>query len=487
MSSDRAVFYAVLRQDFLSFLGKVLPTISGGDQFVENWHHDAITHGLQRVANGENTRLIVTMPPRYLKSNLITVAWVAWRLGQDPTLRFVCVSYSGDLAQKHASDCRAIMQKKWYKEIFPRTRIERGRNSEMDFQTTKGGGRLSTSVGGTLTGRGGDIIIIDDPIKPEDAMSEAVRKRVINWYANTLSSRLNDKAKGSILLVMQRLHEEDLAGHLLASGGWEHLSLPAIAENDERVVLTKGETHERRRGEALHPERETVADLERLKSVMGTAVFSAQYQQSPVPAEGLHVRRAWIKRYSNPPEKTTGDRIVQSWDTASKDGVFSDYSVCITALLRNRDVYILDVFRDKLQFPNLRRKVVELAKRYDINALLIEDAASGQQLLQILRETAQHLPRPIARKPQGDKQTRFSAQSHRIEAGELWLPEEAPWLAEFERELLGFPNLKHDDQVDALTQLLAWSHRTGRRRPCLPGDSTGNLGPGLYVDGRRIL
>ncbi|MES0863737.1 phage terminase large subunit [Ruegeria sp. SCPT10] len=475
-----------MRQKFPSFLKKAFPTVSGGEQFAESWHHNAIGYQLQRVADGENRRLIVTMPPRYLKSITISVAWVAWMLGRDPTLKFVCVSYSGDLAQKHASDCRAIMQTEWYRRIFPNTRLKRGGNSEMDFRTTKGGGRLSTSVGGTLTGRGGDIII-DDPIKPEDAMSETVRKRVINWYANTLSSRLNDKAKGSILLVMQRLHEEDLAGHLLASGGWEHLSLPAIAENDERVALRKGKTHERRRGEALHPERESVADLERLRSIMGTAVFSAQYQQSPVPAEGLHVRREWFKRYSNAPEKITGDRIVQSWDTASKDGVFSDYSVCVTALLRNRDVYILDVFRDKLQFPELRRKVIEQAHRYDINALLIEDAASGQQLIQVLRDNApNHMPRPIARKPQGDKQTRFLAQSHRIEAGELWLPEAAPWLAEFERELLGFPNLKHDDQVDALTQLLGWSLPNYGNRPYIPGDIPGIMGPGLYNGYGRI-
>ncbi|WP_299076674.1 phage terminase large subunit [uncultured Ruegeria sp.] len=220
---------------------------------------------------------------------------------------------------------------------------------------------------------------------------------------------------------------------------------------------------------------------------MGSARFSAQYQQLPVPADGLHVKRPWIKRYSVLPEKTTGDRFVQSWDTASKDGVFSDYSVCVTALLRKRDVYILDVYREKLKFPDLRRKVIELALRWNITALLIEDAASGQQLIQVLRENLPRgLPRPIARKPQGDKQTRFSAQSHRIEAGELWLPEVASWLAEFERELLGFPNLKHDDQVDALTQLLGWSRPNFGRRPYIPGDIPGIMGPGLFIGDQRI-
>jgi predicted phage terminase large subunit-like protein len=190
---------------------------------------------------------------------------------------------------------------------------------------------------------------------------------------------------------------------------------------------------------------------------MGTSTFSAQYQQNPVPVDGLHVKRDWLRYYQTAPERVTGDQIVQSWDTASKDGVFSDYSVCVTALIRKREVYVLDVYRAKLQFPDLKRRVEELAIKWEINVLLIEDAASGQQLLQMLRrEQPRGVPRPIARKPEGDKVTRFAAQSHRIEAGELILPEQATWLADLERELLGFPHLKHDDQVDALTQLLAW-------------------------------
>ena len=177
-----------------------------------------------------------------------------------------------------------------------------------------------------------------------------------------------------------------------------------------------------------------------------------------MPAEGLYVKRVWLKRYAIIPDKQPGDVIVQSWDTASKDGVFNDWSVCVTALKRKREVFVLDVFREKLKFPDLRRKVESLAQRYSIDAVLIEDAASGAQLIQQLREDKPDcVPAPIPRKPDADKVTRFSAQTPRIEAGELLLPKDAPWLATFERELLGFPNLKHNDQVDALTQLLAWS------------------------------
>lgn len=285
-------------------------------------------------------------------------------LGKDPKKRFVCVSYSADLAQKHARDCRAIMQGDWYRKIFPKTVLPRGGGAEMDFRTSKGGGRLSTSVGGTLTGRGGDIIVIDDPVKPDEAMSATTRAGVLDWYSNTLSSRLNNKETGCIILVMQRLHEEDLAGHLLKSSGWEHLNLPAIAETQEKIATGKNKHHFREAGDALHPERESIARLEQQKQVMGSAVFFAQYQQAPVPAAGLYVKHAWLARYTTAPTKQPGDVIVQSWDTASKDGVFSDYSVCITAFKRKRMFYILDVYRDKLKFPDLRRKVVELAQRY---------------------------------------------------------------------------------------------------------------------------
>ncbi len=463
MTEKQEIFDAILRQDFASFLAKVFAEVSGGDQFIPNWHIDTIAWELEQIMRGNNMRLIVTMPPRYLKSIAISVAWPAWMLGHNPHLRIVCVSYSGDLSAKHANDCRAVMQTDWFQRVFPNTQLKRGGSAEMDFRTKQGGGRLSTSVGGTLTGRGGDIIIIDDPIKPDDASSETTRKNVLTWFRNTLLSRLNNKKTGSIVLVMQRLHEEDLAGHLLEDGGWRHLCLPAIAEDDLEIAIGDGKTKLFREGEVLHPERESRAQLDRLRRSMGTATFSAQYQQSPVPAEGLHVKRDWLRFYQTSPEKAIGDRIVQSWDTASKDGVFNDYSVCITVLIRKREIYVLDVFRAKLQFPDLKRQVKALACKWQANVLLIEDAASGQQLIQILRhEGPQGVPRPIARKPEGDKVTRFSAQTHRIEAGALILPESAPWRGEFERELLGFPNLKYDDQVDALTQLLDWESANSR-------------------------
>lgn len=466
----QAVVDAALRTNFIFFLRKAFGVVSAGDRFVPNWHLEAIAWRLEQVRSGDVTQLTVTMPPRYLKSVTISVAWVAWMLGKDPSLRFVCVSYSADLAAKHATDCRAIMQSDWYRRIFPKTRLRGSGGSVMDFATTKGGGRLSTSVGGTLTGRGGDIIVIDDPIKPDDANSETMRERVRSWYSNTLVSRLNDKSKGAIILVMQRVHEEDLAGHLLKAGGQTHLSLPAVAEADEEIPVGEGRVHRRREGEALHPERESLDRLGHNREVMGSAVFSAQYQQAPVPAGGLVVQRDWFRYYDNEPGRRPGDQIVQSWDTATKDGALNDYSVCITALKRGRLIYVLDVFRGKLNFPDLKRKVVGLAQYWQANTLLIEDAASGAQLIQQLREdNMAGIPRPLARRPEGDKASRLWGQTARIEAGEMLLPRDAAWRADFERELLGFPNARHDDQVDALSQLLAWSGQSTEPNICFGG------------------
>jgi predicted phage terminase large subunit-like protein len=422
-----------------------------------NWHLDAIVHKLDRVAGGESRRLLINLPPRNGKSNTVSVAWVAWMLGRDPTLNFVCVSYSNELSGKLARDCQSIMQAPWYREIFPGTQITRSRSASHDFETTRGGGRLATSVTGTLTGRGGDIIILDDVIKPEEANSETTRNSVNDWYRSTLASRLNDKASGAIICVMQRLHENDLSGVLLEQGGWDHLVLPAIANEDQSIILARGGVHRRRVGDVLHPEREPLGVLAELRASMGSAAFEAQYQQQPMPAEGNLFRADWLKTYAPLSEDRLTGTIIQSWDTAIKAGSSNDYSVCITAALIGRQIHIIDVWRGRVEFPDLLRKTIELAQREKAITLIIEDKASGQQLLQALRaESHPGVPIPIGRTPEQDKYARAAGISSMIEAGQLFLPQEAYWLADFRKELLAFPNSRYDDQVDALAQLLAW-------------------------------
>lgn len=472
------VLRELMRRDFRAFLRKAFPSIRGGDPISWNWHLDAIAHELDRIDRGENQRLLVTLPPRNLKSIAISVAWVAWMLGRDPRRNFVCISYSNELSGKLARDCLAIMQSGWYRELFPRTILSQKRSASGDFETTRGGGRLATSISGTLTGRGGDILIIDDPIKPDEAYSETTREAVNNWFRSTLTSRLNDKASGAIITVMQRLHEHDLAGMLLETPGWRELRLSAIAAEDEIIALPRGKSHYRKAGDILHPERENLAVLEAQKLAMGSLAFEAQYQQNPLPAVGNMVKAEWLRTYTDADLAARPGHIMQSWDTASKDGVHNDWSVCITANVYHSEVRILDVFRRKLTFPDLKRHAIRLAQEYRPQTLLIEDAASGQQLLQALRnDQPRGVPLPIPRRPELDKVSRMAGASGQIEGGQLLLPQDAPWLAEFKAELLGFPNARFDDQADALTQLLNWV----LRQQGVYGLSALNVGPTMFV------
>lgn len=253
--------------------------------------------------------------------------------------------------------------------------------------TTERGFRLATSTGGTLTGRGGDIIVIDDPMKPADAQSEALRLQCQQWFSNTLLSRLDDKVNSAIVLVMQRLHPDDLAGYLMQQGGWEVLSLPAIAEAEEVVPVGSGKVHRRQVGEVLHPEREPFEALEQLKVEMGSYDFSAQYQQAPVPAGGTMIKWEWFGSFSGLPLLREGGVLVQSWDTASTTSELASYSVGISAFIdRNGTIWVLDLVRGRWAFPDLQRKVIEAARYRRPKAILIEDHASGTALQQSLKQ-----------------------------------------------------------------------------------------------------
>jgi predicted phage terminase large subunit-like protein len=450
---EAARFKAVLRQDFGSFVRKSFLTVSPGQEYVRGWHLEAIEHRLQQVRNGETRRLVINMPPRSLKSIAASVALPAYILGHDPTRRIICVSYSTDLAKKHSNDFRAIIESDWYHELFPQTRVGPYKNTETEIETTERGYRIATSVGGTLTGRGGDLIIIDDPLKPIDALSESKRSAVNQWYANTLLSRLDDKRTGAIIIVMQRVHIDDLTGYVLAHPDeWSHLNLPAIAEHNEEIAIGRGKFYRRQAGEALSPLREPLSVLEDLRRQLGSDVFSAQYQQAPVPPGGAMIKRHWVQRYSELPPENRRLTILQSWDTAAKGGPDNDWSVCTTWLqTRDRQWYLLDVWRARVDYPTLKVKVAELARRWEARQVLIEESGTAIGLLQEMKLI---VPGVTAVKPDRDKVTRMSLASATFEAGQVHLPTQASWLPELEAELFAFPGSSHDDQVDSISQAI---------------------------------
>ena len=456
------VLQAVLATNLTSFTEFAFGVVRPGIPFKPNWHFEAVTHILSEVASGEVRRLIITLPPRNLKSLCTSVALPAWFLGRNPSERVVVVSYSDFLARTHANDFRLLVNHPIYQAAFPAMRLQR--DTDREITTTKRGKRIATSIDGTLTGLGGNLIIIDDPLKLGDAMSEAVRTRVIDWYRSTLLSRADDKKAARIVLAMQRVHQDDLAGYLQEQGGFEVLNLPAIAQREETYFLGDGRTYTRQRGELLHPDQESAAVLAELKREMGPIAFSAQYQQSPIPPGGAIIKRKWLTPYDDI-RPQSDDRIIMSWDIALSEAETGDYSACVVLLRRKEVFYILEVVRGRFPFDTLKRKVMEVKQRYGSSTLLIEDSPISRGLIQSLREQSINV---TPYKPDTDKRARVIAQTDLFAGGSVRFPRRAAWLEEFTAELLAFPG-RHDDQVDALTQGLAWGrYMAGRKLVVVP-------------------
>jgi hypothetical protein len=277
---------------------------------VERGNGPSMSRWVENDRNkNKGVRPIINLPPRHLKSHLASVAFPAWCLGHNPSAQILCVSYAQELADKLSRDCRRIVASDWYRKMFP-TRLSPQRQAMSEFETTAQGCRIATSVGGVLTGRGADIIIIDDPLKPEEALSEAHRQAANEWFDHTLYSQLNDKHTGAIILIMHRLHEDDLAGHVLGQEDWEIVRLPAIAEEDETIIVDNPlgqRCFERRRGEALHPAREPLPMLEQIRRTIGEYNFAGQYQQAPV-AIGRRARQGSLV----PAVRSRGDTAVRA-------------------------------------------------------------------------------------------------------------------------------------------------------------------------------
>ncbi len=449
-------YLALLRNDLGTFVARSFAELNAATPYHANWHIEVVASKLDAVRRGETKRLVVMVPPRHLKSICASVAFPAWLLGHDPSKQVICASYAQDLSEKLARDTRQVMSSVWYRRLFPAAELAGGKQSVGEFTTARNGYRFATSVGGVLTGRGADIIVIDDPLKPDEALSDTRRKSVNDWFDHTLLSRLNDKQNGAIVIIMQRLHQDDLVGHVLEQGGWEVVRLPAIA--DEPAVFEIDTPFGRRQfirrpGDLLHPAREPQAVLDEIRRATGEYNFAGQYQQSPAPLGGGLVKRRWFKIF-DPAAPPRFERVVQSWDTAIKVTELADYSVCTTWGLAGKSAYLIDVFRQKLEYPDLKRAIIEQMQRHCAKVVLIEDKASGQQLLQELKWSGVHQAKAVT--PEGDKIMRLHAQTGMIENGFVHIPTSAPWLDAYLLELTTFPNAKHDDQADSTSQFLEW-------------------------------
>lgn len=403
-------------------------------------HHIRIARALERVERGECRRLMICMPPRHGKSMLASEYFPAWYLGRNPERYVIHATYAQELAEDFGRKVRNQMNDPGFGQIFPGVSVRADSASAKRFNTTHNGVYYALGVGGPATGRGAHLLLIDDPLKGrEEADSDTIRRKLKDWYTSVAYTRLMPDS--AIVLINTRWHFDDLSGWQLKDfehEGWELLSLPAIDAE----------------GNALWPSDYPIDRLEAIKRTVGSRDWSALYQQNPIPDEGGLLKLPWFRRYGTAPVEPEAYMVVQSWDTAYKPAQINDPSVCTTWLVTVRGYYLLDVWRGHVDYPTLKRTAINLAGRWKPGALLIEDKASGQSLIQELR-TSTSLP-VIAIEPQGDKVTRANAISPMIEAGLVYLPEQADWLVDFEAEVGGFPLAAHDDQVDSLTQALEW-------------------------------
>lgn len=427
-------------------------------------HLTKIREGLEKIRRGEIDRLMIDAPPRHGKSEHTTIHWPAYLIEEDPYLRIMLGAYSSGLAYRFSRRIRSI--------VGERVGLSKIRTAVQEWETMHGGGVLAGGVGGGFTGHGAGGILIDDPVKSRaEAESKAYRDKCFDWYTDDLSTRL--EPNGWVVLQMTRWHEDDLAGRILASeegGDWTRIHLPALAE--------EGDILGREEGEALWPMRYDEKALYRLKRRLGSS-FYALFQGNPTSAEGAIIKKPWIRRYH------TSDMeeiilTVQSWDTASKTKEMNDYSVCTTWKISRNKIYLWKEYRERLDYPNLKKRALEQYEIHAPDVVLIEDKGNGIALIQDLKtETAVPV---VAVEPIADKVVRLSVQSPAYEVGQVWHPEpvEAPWIIDFEEELTKIPNAPNDDRGDSVSQALAYIRKSGNafRFHFIEGDLVSGHAPG---------
>jgi predicted phage terminase large subunit-like protein len=450
-AAARRVLLVALATDLVAFLERVFREIEPGKTLLLHPYVKFLCAELMRVAAGVERRLILNLPPRHLKSILASIVFPAFLLGRDPRLRIAVVSHSQSLARTFALQCHRTVSSDWYQEVFPQTSLRADRKGAIDFETTAGGGRYAASFDTGITGRGFDVIIVDDPLSAHDARSPVERERVKETYHGMIASRLDNLALGAIIVVHQRLHEDDLSGDLLAKGGWRHHKLPLVAE-EETTYKIGARPWVRSPGDVLLPELFTEEAIRRLRAEQGETIYSTQYQQNPSATEGDLIKRDHIRMFQELPPGAC--QITLSLDTATKTSETSSYSVCLVIASDGKRHFVVDVFRARVDAVELRDAVLRLITQYKPNKILIEDASSGDSLRAMLKESNHRAElRPTRR--QG-KEERLESVLHYFVEGRVFVKASEPWSVELLNEWMRFPVGQHDDQVDAMSQYLAW-------------------------------
>ena len=468
LAAQDALLTRVAERSLYAYLRQAWPILQPGTPFVESWHAELLSEHLEAVTAGDCTRLLINLPPRHSKSIVTSVAWPTWEWIRNPHLKVICVSYAESLAIKLSVDRRLLVQSEWYQRRWgTRVRLVADQNEKAEFANEQRGSMMAMSLNGAVTGKGGDRVIVDDPHNPSEILSDTLREQAIYAFLTTLATRLDDKRRGAIVVLGQRLHHRDLSA-VCREHGYVHVSLPAECETRTTIVFPRsGRTRTREVGELLWPAREGPQEIAALKRTLGPGAFAAQYQQTPTPPEGgLFKREAWRFYDDLPPL----DEYAQSWDCAFKGGPQHDYVVGLMAGRKGADIYLIDRFKAHTSFSGTCEGIRRFTRRHpETGAILIEEAANGAAAIDSLKSEIAGI---IAVTPEGGKYSRAAAAEPMVEAGNIYLPRPmAPngalipgreWVLDFIEQLAAFPHAAHDDDVDAFTQLIArWRRRRG--------------------------
>lgn len=455
-------FDAVLRTKLPYYIGKVFNTVEPVP-YKHNWHIDLFSEYLQAILDGDLTRLIINIPPGYTKSMAVNVAFSTRLLGQNPKYRILSASHSFSLSTKMSIKSKIIMESDWYQRLFPKTMLKKDtENTQAYYKTTEEGFRQAVSVGGKITGDGGDILTLDDPIDASDANASSgiLLQKCNDWFDSAFYTRLRDKKKGIIIVIMQRLHQNDLTGHLLASidSDFEHCVIPAIEETKGGKTYSYNNFSKHRvNGDILFPEIEDKKELDKAKIRLGSYGFSGQYQQSPAPKGGGIFKNQDWQYFDKVPQLKYS---IVTADTAMKTKEINDYSVFeLWGIGTNGNAYLMDILRGKWEAPELETTCVAFWNKHKnvatnkLRMLYIEDKSSGTGLIQKIKR-AYKIPIKGVKRDTKDKVERASGIVGYVESGYVFLKKDAVWLSDFLLETSVFPNGKHDDQVDPLSDAL---------------------------------
>lgn len=457
----RDLVASICRDSLAEFTKRSWSVLEPNTPLVWNWHLQALCDHVQALLQHRipKNNLVVNVPPGSAKSRVVSVNAPAWTWTWNPTWRGIFASASGTVSTRDAKYCSDLVDSDWYKELFG-VRLYRQRGTEL-FYNTAGGFRRATTTGARITGERGDGTFIDDPLDAAEANSEAARLSSIAWHDQAFSNRLNSLVTGTRCLIMQRLHDQDLSGHVLATGQWEHLEIPQEFEPQRRKTTCLGWTDPRTvEGELMFPARfpEEVLKAERVR--LGTRGYHGQHQQRPAPLEGGIIKRKWLKYYGwNPLEALAKfEQIIQSWDLTFKETSDSDFVVGQVWGRIGGDFYLLDQVRDRMDFPAtiaaIRAFVAKWPRAY---LKLVEDKANGPAVIATLKHEIHGL---VAYEPIGSKDARAHSAAPTFEAGNVYIPEPSspwlskPWVNDYVEELVAFSgegSTVHDDQIDATT------------------------------------